>query len=85
MIDCEYINFFVQIYIQWRKEDGYNSSSQTLIVSRLPRLEKLTLSQLQWYSEAQTTTQCFVCRHLQMTVIIWAAEGKENFFVSYRC
>ena len=26
-IDCEYINFFVQIYMQWSKYDGCNSSS----------------------------------------------------------
>ena len=27
LIDCEYINFFMKIYMQWIKDDGFTSSS----------------------------------------------------------
>ena len=27
LIDSEYINLLMQIYMQWRKDDGYNSPS----------------------------------------------------------
>ena len=63
LIDREYINFFIQMYIQWRKDDGSTSSSQTLIIPRLPCFGKLDLSQFQLYIEAQTMTRCFVCRN----------------------
>ena len=41
LVDSEYIKLFVQIYMQWRKEDGSTSSSQTLITPRLPCFDKL--------------------------------------------
>ena len=43
LIDHEYINFFMKIYMQWRKYDGSTSSSQTLIIPRLTHFEKLAL------------------------------------------
>ena len=27
LIDREYINFFIQMYMQWSKDDGYTSSN----------------------------------------------------------
>ena len=62
-IDCEYIDFFMQIYMQWRKDDAYTSSYGTLIIPRLPCFEKMALSQFQLYIESQTMTQCFVCHN----------------------
>ena len=70
----------MQMYMQWSKDDGSNSSSQTLTIPRLPRVEKLALSQFQLYNEAQTPTQCFVFHISQKIILIQAAEGKETFF-----
>ena len=36
LIDCEYINLLMQMYIQWSKDDGSTSSSQKLSILRLP-------------------------------------------------
>ena len=73
------------MYMQWSKDDGYNLSSQTLIITCLPRFEKLALSQFQLHIEAQTTNQSFVCRNRQKTIVIRAAAGKYKVFVSYTC
>ena len=61
LINSKYITFFVIMYIQWIKDNGSTSSHQTLIIPRLPRFEKLALSQFKLYIEAQKMTQCFVC------------------------
>ena len=45
LIDCEYMNFFIQMYTQSRKDEGSTSSYQTLFIPRLPIFEKLYLSQ----------------------------------------
>ena len=66
--------------MQCRKYDGSNSYSQTLIIPRLPRFEKLGLSQFQLYIEAQTVSQCFVCCNYKNNILIGAAEGKDKFF-----
>ena len=63
LINHEYINFFIIMYMQCIKEDGPTSSSQKLIIPCLPFFEKLALSQFQLYIETQTTTQCFVCHN----------------------
>ena len=85
LINQGYIEFFLQMYIQWRKVDGYDSSSQTLIIPRLPSFEKLALSQFQLYIKTQTMTECFVCCYLQNTIIIRSAEVKERVLVFYTC
>ena len=36
IIDREYIDFFMQMYMQWSKDDGSTSSFQKLIILRLP-------------------------------------------------
>ena len=41
LINRKYIDFFMQMYMQWREEDGSTSSFQTLIIPSLPRFEKL--------------------------------------------
>ena len=60
VINREYIDFFVQIYMQWRKDDGSTSSFRTLIIPRLPCFEKLDFSQFKVYIVTETTTHCFV-------------------------
>ena len=80
LIDRKYIIFFMQMYMQWIKDDGSPSSYQTLIITRLSCFEKLSLSQFQLYIEAQTTTQCFVCRNFQKDILIWSAKGKNRVF-----
>ena len=37
LVDCEYIELFIQMYIQLSKDNGSTSSFQTLIIPRLPR------------------------------------------------
>ena len=44
-IDREYIDFFMQMYMQWSKDDGSTSSFLKFIILRLPCFEKLALSQ----------------------------------------
>ena len=79
-IDSYYIYFFVQMYMQWSKDDGSNSSFQKFIIPRLPRFDKLYLSQFRLYIETETITQCFVCYNFQKTIIVRSAEDKENLF-----
>ena len=70
LINSEYINFFVQMYMKWSKDDGSNSSSQTLIIPRLPRFEKLALSQFKLYIETETMTRYFLCCNFEKTILI---------------
>ena len=80
LIDREYINFFVQMYMKWSKDDGFTSSYLTLIIPLLPRFEKQSLSQFQLYIKAQTTTQCFMRPDCKKTILNRAAAGKVKFF-----
>ena len=73
------------MYMQWSKEDGSTSYFQKLIITRLPRFEKLDLSQFKVYIETETMTHYSVCCNFQKTVIIRSAEVKERFFVFYTC
>ena len=57
IINTEYINFFITMYMQWSKYDGSTSSSRTFIIPRLTRFEKLALPQFQVHIETQTTNQ----------------------------
>ena len=80
LINCEYINFFMIMYMQWSKDDSSNSSSQTLIIACMHRFGKLALSKSQLYIDTQTIIQCFVCHNCKNTILIWSAEGKEKVF-----
>ena len=51
LTNSEYINFFMKMYIQWIKDNGYTSSSRTLSILCPTRIEKLALSQFQLYIE----------------------------------
>ena len=77
LIDCEYINFFMHMYMQRSKDNCSTSSSQTLIIPRLTSFEKMALSQFQLYIEAQTMTQFFVFHNFKNNIFIRAAAGKE--------
>ena len=68
----------MQMYMEWSKDNGSALSLQTLIITSLPYSDKLALSQFQLYIEAQTITQYFVCRNRKETILVQAAEGKEN-------
>ena len=81
LINHEYIEFFMQNYIKWSKDGGSTSSFQTLIIPRLPRFEKLSLSQLKVYIETETMTHFCVCCNFQNTIIIQSNEGKERVIV----
>ena len=64
------------MYMQWIKDEGSTSSFQKLIIPRLPRFEKLELSQFRLYIETETITQCFVCFNFQKTILVLSAEDK---------
>ena len=44
LVNCEYINFFIQIYIQWSSDNS---------IECLPHFEKIALSQFKVYIEAE--------------------------------
>ena len=60
LVDREYIDFFMQIYMKCIKENIYTSSNQELIIECLPHFEKLDLSQFKVYIEVETMTHCYV-------------------------
>ena len=80
LINSECIDFFMQIYMKWSKDNGSTSSFRTLIIPRLPRFEELDLLQLKVYIETETVTHCFVCCNSQKTIFIRYSEGKERLF-----
>ena len=45
LIDSEYIDFFILMYMQWSKDGGSTSSFLKFIIPHLPHFEKLALSQ----------------------------------------
>ena len=49
LVDREYIEFFMQIYMQWSSDNSYTSSNQKLIIECLPHFEKLALSLFKVY------------------------------------
>ena len=53
LVEREYIDFFMQIYMQWSKDNGYTSSNQKVIIEFLPRFQKLALSQFKVYLEVE--------------------------------
>ena len=85
LVDREYIQFFMQIYMQWSKDNGYTFSNHELIIECLPHFEKLALSQFKLYIEVETMTHCYVCNNCQKSIFIRSAKVKEGFFVFYRC
>ena len=74
LIKHEYIDFFVQMHMQWIKDDGFTSSFRLLIIPRLPRFEKLYLSQFKFYIETEIINQRFVCCNYLKTIIIKSAD-----------
>ena len=78
LVDHEYIELFVQIYMQWSKDNSYTSSNQKLTIECLPHLEKLDLSQFKVYIEFETMTRCYVCDDCQKSIFIRYAKFKEG-------
>ena len=70
LINREYIDFIMQIYMQWIKDDGSTSSFRRLIIPRLPCFEKLYFSLFKVYIETEIMTHCFVCCNFQNTILI---------------
>ena len=65
LVDREYIYLFMQIYMQWSKDNGYTSSNQKLIIECLPHFERLVLSQFKVCIEVETITHCYECHNCQ--------------------
>ena len=78
LVDREYIDLFMQIYMQWGSDNRYISSNQKLIIECLPHFEKLDLSQFKVYIEAETMTHCWVCDNCQMSIFIQYSNVKEG-------
>ena len=76
LVNREYIDFFVQIYIQWSSDNSNKC---------LPHFGKMALSQLKVYIEAGKTTQCIVCNNCNMSIFIPSSMLKKGFSVFYRC
>ena len=86
LIDCEYIEFFMKMYMQWIKDDGSTSSSRTLIIPPLPRFEILALSKFQLYIETETMTPCFVCCNFPRRLFSFdLLKSEKIFFVFCSC
>ena len=85
LVDREYIDLFMQIYMQWSSDNSYTSSSQKSIIGCLPHFEKLDLSQFKVYIEVEKMTHCYVCDNCQMSIFIQSANVKEGSFVFYTC
>ena len=71
LVHREYIDFFIQIYIQWRSDNS---------IEWLPHFEKMALSQFKVYIEAEKTTQCIVCNNCNMSIFIPNSNVKEGVF-----
>ena len=67
LVNCEYIDFFIQIYEQWSSENR---------IKCLPHFEKMALSQFKVYIEAGKTTQCIVCNNCNMSIFIPSSNVK---------
>ena len=83
LVDCEYINVFVKMCMQWTKDNSSASSYQTFIIPCLPRFEKLALSQFKVYIESQIMTQWFVFRNYKKIILTRDAEVKEEVFLYF--
>ena len=62
------------------KDDFSTSSLQKFIIPRLPRFDKLDMSQFKLYIETETMTRCFASCNHQTTILIRSAEGEKNGF-----
>ena len=61
LVNCEYIDFFIQIYIQWSSDNS---------IECLPHFEKMALSHFKVYIEVEKMTQCYVCNNCNLSIFI---------------
>ena len=71
LVNREYIDLFIQIYEQQSSDNS---------IKCLPHFEKMILSQLKVYIEAEKTTQCIVCNNCSMSIFIPSYNVKEGVF-----
>ena len=71
LVNHEYIDFFIQIYIQWSTDNS---------IECLPHFEKMALSQFKVYIEVEKMTQCYVCNNCNLSILIQSSNDKEGFF-----
>ena len=69
LVNREYIDFFMQIYIQWSSDNS---------IECLPHFEKLALSQFNVYIEVEKMTHCYVCDRCKMSIFIQYSNVKEE-------
>ena len=70
LINREYIDFFMQMYLQKEKDDGSTSFFPTSIIPRVSHFEKLDFSLFRVYIETETTNHCFVCCNFQTNILV---------------
>ena len=70
LFNREYIDFFIQIYIQWISDNS---------IECLPHFEKMALSRFKVYIEVEKMNQCYVCDNCNMIIFIKSSNDKEGF------
>ena len=70
LVNREYIDFFIQIYIQWSSDN---------IIECLPHFEKMALSLFKVYIEVEKMNQYYVCDNCNMSIFIQSSNDKEGF------
>ena len=75
----------MQIYMQWSKYDGSTSSFQKLIIPRLPRFEKLALSQFQLYIEAKIILSVLCDLFAKRQFSLEMLKSEKMILVFYTC
>ena len=71
LVNREYIDFFMQIYMQWRSDNS---------IEGLRHSEKMALSQFKVYIEVENITHCYVCNNCKMSIFIQSSNVKEGLF-----
>ena len=70
-VNREYIDFFIQIYIQWSSDNS---------IECLPHFEKMDLSLFKVYIEVEKMTQFYVCNNCNTSIFIQSYNDKKGFW-----
>ena len=76
LVNCEYIDFFIQIYIQWSSDNSTEC---------LPHFEKMTLSKFKVFIEAEKWLNVLCAITVTWVFSFNLLMLKKGFSVYYRC
>ena len=85
LVDREYIDFFMQICMQWSSHNNYISSNQKNNLWMSATFLETVFVTIQGIYWSWKMTNCYVCDNCQMSIFIQSSNVKECFFVFYRC